>query len=406
MDAPSLGARLHGAASQLADALGVARADAFTGRVHRFPSERGLLLVREESQFLPHLADTTVRARTEDGEEFDLRILRAGAAEGGFVTLAAVEAMEREPELMCRPTEHAHVVRCHASLTHNVGMLHCRLLLCDPCLGDLAAHTAQADRGELPAVEAAEVGQQLAFGLGHLHHAQILYGSIRPDGVLRGRDGFWKLGSYSCAVQMPTYPYQWRAQCLQGRGDGPAAQDLPPELQRAASDQTAVAAETDVWFLGHLLAAITEGQNCARDALPASMHMSAASLVVPPSSLLEPVRASLWVLLHWLLADSPTARPCVGGSAAMLGTLLHTAPAELLEEMPEASRARCLATATAAARELALNEAMAQSPGKANPRGRGELLDRLTNAPLEELRLVLDDPATVDRLCRNCGIEV
>ena len=49
--------------------------------------------------------------------------------------------------------------------------------------------------GTLPVDEVVDLGQQLAFGLGHLHSVQILCGSVSPTGVFRGYDGLFKLGS-------------------------------------------------------------------------------------------------------------------------------------------------------------------------------------------------------------------
>ncbi|CAE8691991.1 unnamed protein product, partial [Polarella glacialis] len=51
---------------------------------------------------------------------------------------------------------------------------------------DLAAHLANRPGGELSAGEVADLGQQLAFGLAHLHSLGILCGSLASAGVLRG----------------------------------------------------------------------------------------------------------------------------------------------------------------------------------------------------------------------------
>jgi len=354
----------------LARSSGSAAAGALSEEL-RFPTADGLVIVREELG-LEHLGGSVSRARCPtSGIEFDLRRLRVGAEEGGLVALEALEAVDREADLATRAGQHPNVLRCHGVLVQNAGATHSRLLLCDACTFDLAAHLAD---GDLPVGEVADLGQQLAFGLGHLHSCGILCGGLSAQGILRGLDGFWKLADFRRAALLPVAASQWREMSRS------RPQESPLEARGCTDD--ALKPEADVWLLGSLLSKLLAG---------AGLAMEGAAL--PPQRLTEPLVARLWLLLHWLLADTAESRPCAGESAALLGAVLHTPPHELLEEMPATERRRCCAVAAAAARQLAIDLA----PGSSW---------RLFELPLERLKEELADSRPFDLLLENCGVDL
>lgn len=385
------------ASPKLASASGESRPSA-SGRTptHSFPSSRGILNVREDDSALGHFEQAGVHRACEvsTGEEFDLRRLRAAAEAGGMVSLGLLEAMELEVEIMGSIGPHVHVTRCHGSLTENVGFSHSRLLLCDPCVGDLAAHLAAGEGKPLPITETTDLGQQLAFGLSHLHNMGILCGSgLVATGVLRGKDGFWKLGDFSGSGRLPMYASVWIF-----KENRPA----PPEARK--SDDSELTAAADVWMVGHLLAQMALRGSAATSAEDGGDDVP----MLAPSALLEPLVARLWVLLHWLLSGVAKQRPGAGDFAALLGALQYMEAHEILQDMPKAVRERVFATGTAAARNLALEAAIANTP-KNSSTSRDMLIDRLASASLAEVREALADAALADadeieQLCRNCGI--
>lgn len=374
---------------------------------HEFPSSRGRVSVREENA-LGFLRGTAARACcVTTGEEFDLRRLRVGAEAGGHVTLAALEAVGREVELMTEValTPHLHVVGCHASLIENTGGTHARLLLCDPCVGDLVSHvlaTASADGvARLQTEEATEIGQQVAFGVAHLHSLDLLCGSaLNSRSVLRGRDGCWKVADFSCCRRLPIWSSEWST---------PAGQASPPEVNSSCADVELTTA-ADIWMLGRLLAEVgiegcSRSSSTSGESLEGCVRGDEAPLV-PPQELLQPLVARVWLLLHWLLIAEPSQRPNAGEVAALLGkTLCYMTPTELLDDMPVAASERVLATAVAAARQMALEAVATRTAGGA---ARGALIDRLAGAPLPIVREALANTAAADeleQLCSNCGIE-
>lgn len=323
---------------------------------HHFPSDRGLLKVYE-GRGLQHLGGSATRARTLT-EEFDLRRLQLGSEAGGFVTLQALAAVQLEVELMGEVGKHVNVVRSHSCIIENTGLTHSRMLLCDPCLGDLEERLTG-----LSLLESLEVGQHCALGLGHLHACGILCRALSPKGVLRGLDGFWKLGDFSCACRLSDES-EWR-----GGGKAPPEACRPQEISPAA----------DVWLLGRLLAHIAlHADDCVSD-VPC----------VSPGVLMDLFSARLWVLLHWFLAVVPEHRPAAGEAAALLGTVEFLEAREVLAEMPAAVHSRITCSVTAAARSVA-----ADGVGSRDP-----VLDRLSVADLAELRELAD----IERLCDNCG---
>jgi len=336
----------------------------------RFGTSEGSIRVREESRGPRGRARCSV-----SGSEYDLRRLVARpAAVSGHVSLEALESVQREAELSERAGKHPNIVRCHGILVQNVGAAHCKLLLCEPCASDLSQHVASKG-GTLLAGELADLGQQLAMGLSHLHSFGMLYGSLAASGVLRGSlDGLWKLGDFSRAAALPVAASEWRSR------SGAKPCEAPPEARGGTDD--ALKPEADVWLLASLVLATL----CA--AKPGDAFFALA-----PERLLDSAVARLWLLLQWLLAEAPEARPSAGEAAALLGTAMLTPPEELLEEMPRPERRRCAGAALAAARQHAAEAAAAE----------GNSPSKLADLPLERLRHFA--APQVDQILENCGVD-
>ncbi|CAE7664883.1 unnamed protein product [Symbiodinium sp. CCMP2456] len=304
----------------------------------RFGTSEGSIRVREESR-----GPRGSRARCSvSGSEYDLRRLVARPTTvSGHVSLEALESVQREAELSERAGKHPNIVRCHGILVQNVGAAHCQLLLCEPCASDLSQHVASKG-GTLLAGELADLGQQLAMGLSHLHSLGMLYGSLAASGALRGSlDGLWKLGDFSRAAALPVAASEWRSR------SGAKPCEAPPEARGSTDD--ALKPEADVWLLASLVLATL----CA--AKPGDAFFALA-----PERLLDSAVARLWLLLQWLLAEAPEGRPSASEAAALLGTATLTPPQELLFEMPSRERRRCCGAALAAARQRAAEAAAAE----------------------------------------------
>mmetsp|Transcript_52080 Transcript_52080/g.121087 ORF Transcript_52080/g.121087 Transcript_52080/m.121087 type:complete len:398 (-) Transcript_52080:124-1317(-) len=365
----------------------------FIGSDYKFPSNQGLLVVHEQG-LASHAG--AVRARcTTSGKEYELRRLQAGTDAGGLVALGALEAMERQASLAMKAGDHAHSLRCHAALIENKGGSHCRLLLCDPCITDLRAHLTAND-SKLPVPDIIAIGQQLAFGLGHLHSLCILFGSMAPTGIFCGRDGLWKLGSFERSAQLPLTVGEWRDQCRDAGHPLSSVDETPPEARRSSDNE--VRPEADVWLLGRFLATtlLSEASGAVAEGEGGACVVSASVAELQDTS-----TARLWLLLHWLLAVDPVDRPNANETAALISTVCQTLPRELLEEMPRGARRHCSSAAVAAARQVALDEAVRAAADAAE---HDRLVRRLAGLPLASLRRELSDASLVDRLCHNCGV--
>ncbi|CAE7556829.1 unnamed protein product, partial [Symbiodinium necroappetens] len=144
--------------------------------------------------------------------------------------------------------------------------------------------------GTLLAGELADLGQQLAMGLSHLHSLGMLYGSLAASGVLRGSlDGLWKLGDFSRAAALPVAASEWRSR------SGAKPCEAPPEARGSTDD--ALKPEADVWLLASLVLATL----CA--AKPGDAFFALA-----PERLLDSAVARVWLLLQWLLAEDGKCR--------------------------------------------------------------------------------------------------
>mmetsp|Transcript_11278 Transcript_11278/g.24421 ORF Transcript_11278/g.24421 Transcript_11278/m.24421 type:complete len:489 (-) Transcript_11278:351-1817(-) len=395
----------------------------------RFPTEEGLIVVREEGELNYFKGSVTLaRCITGSGREFALRRLalspaaegasadppstsssskkvrsrRAAPIPGGpggsFVSLEAMEALVREADLMLAAGQHPHVLRCYASVVENSPDAHCRLLLCDLCSKDLASHVA-ASQYTAPGVfapslspdEVAEIGQQLAAGLGHLHCLNILAGQVTSTGVLCGRDGLWKLGDFKSATRLPIRLDAWRAQQADGGStlfEGDGLESTPPECRVPGANEHEVelSPTIDTWLLGLLLADLLLGDN---------------GLAASPAALQQLPLARVWLLLHWAFVEDSSARPWPHELAALLGGAAYCSPAELLESLPEQAHNRASQEAKASARQLAIDLAAAE----VEEAGRRVDFGRLAELSLVQLRQELTNSSAVDALCLNCGLE-
>lgn len=367
----------------------------FAGRTYTFNSEECAISVQEE-HVLSHSNGAVSRARSsETGVEFDLRRLRTGSESGGLVTLAMLQALERESELAAQAGSHPHIVRCHASLVENIGAEHCRLLLRDPCVEDLAAHL-NLHGGALPAESVAEIGQHLALGLRHLHGENVVCGSVSAHSVLLGCDGKWKLlGELSAAAELPCSMEEWRLRRIASTAPGGQPLLLPPEARVAAGGghQREVTFGLDIWMLGALLALALQG---VEDRGIGGARAGNAVLAAAEDVLLCPLSARLWMLLHWLLATEPLQRPQTRRLVEIMHTLEGWCPQNLLIEMPEYARFHCHGMAMAGARRLAFADVARAGLNRSCTAG----------LPLEVLRQSMANAHYVDLLCENCGLEL
>jgi hypothetical protein len=310
-----------------------------------------------------------------------------------------LEALERECNVAIQAGSHPHIVRCHASLVDNLAKEHCRVLLCDPCCGDLAAHL-KAHGGTLPVEEVVEIGQELALGLRHLHSLDILCGNVTQYGVLQGCDGKWKLlGDLSAAVELPCSVETWCQLHLSSSASNsplllaPEARAMPTAGDQQWPSKAQVTPALDVWMLGALLSGMVDGID-ARSIAGAR----AGNTVLPATEdvLLCPVAARLWMLLHWILATEVVQRPWSRRLVEVIHSLCELWPQDLLIEMPEYARFHCQGMATAGARRLAVAGVGGTSANRSCTAG----------LPLEVLRQSMADPSDVDQLCENCGLEL
>ncbi|CAK9006847.1 unnamed protein product [Durusdinium trenchii] len=314
----------------------------------RFATDEGAVLVSS--------GQDSERSRVHcivSGAPYDLRRLTASPrAGGGLVALETLESVQREVDFAQRAGRHPNIVRCHGTLVQNEGAVHCRLLLCEPCVIDLTTHTSGSSTPRVP--ELTDLGQQLAFGLGHLHNLGILYGGFEGKGIFRGHDGLWKLGAFGRAAALPA----------------------PPEARGSTDD--ALKPEADVWLLGAFLSSLLSG-----------LPQGSGALALAPQRLSDLSVGRLWVLLHWLMAEAPEERPCAGEAAALLGALAFTPPQELLAEMPSREHRWVCGTVLAAARQLAVDLAVAEP-------------SELAEMPLERLRTLASE---INDLLENCGLD-
>lgn len=341
----------------------------------RFATDEGAVLVHQ-----PHRQDAQ-RSRvhcTVSGAAFDLWRLFAAPASpggagrpGGLVSLEALEAVQREADFAQRAGRHPNIVRCHGVLVQNEGAVHSKLLLCEPCMFDLATHTASSS--SLPSREVSDLGQELAFGLGQLHNLGILYGGFDASGIFRGHDGLWKLRDFCRAALLPVAASEWRAR------SHARPQEAPPEARGSTDD--ALKPEADVWMLGSFLSSLVSG-----------LPQGTVALAIAPQQLVDAAVARLCLLLQWLMAEAPEERPCAGEAAALLGALTFTPPQEILAEMPLREQRRVCSMAVAAARQHAVDLAVAPS----------DIAD-IAELPLERLRVLGEE---INQILDNCGMDV
>lgn len=385
-----------------------AAVEAIKGRVVKFPAAGGEVLVVFKEGMLPHLTGSCSRARCRDNTatEFDLRRLQACPQSGtsgsrSFVPFAKVQAVEREVELMTAVGEHPHIVSCYASLVDNVGPSHTRLLLCDPCMDSLSGHlNTHSKASPVVATETIGICDHIIHGLEHLHRHHILCGRIAPAGVLLGCDGLWKLGDFRHAARLPLTTAQWREQCVARPEDDTKGQPcIPPEARSCVDGALSLIA--DVWLLGYMLAGLLIWCRPGAAILQQRGAIGDTLIVATLETLLDPLEARLWLLFHGMLASEPTQRPSVQELCALVGSLEDVAAEDLLKMLPASGRFHCNSSVLGAVRRVAVNQVMAESQ---NPAHRSSQL--MTGATLRDLRERLLDPADIDSMCANCGVNL
>lgn len=328
---------------------------------------------------------------------------------GRFVTLGALQAVAREADLLTEADRHPHLLRCHAAVIDNAGKGHCRVLLCEPCIGDLAGHLSARRDGPggssvgsssvvLPPDEVTEIGTQIAAGVAHLHRAaNTVAGPLDTSSVLRGEDGLWKVADLGRALRLPATLGDWRRQ-QPGGGCSLFNRQLgcPPECADVSgnSEDTPITTGVDSWLLGSMLCLLAFGYSASGSAPSGA-----------PSALESRVEARLWVLLHWPLVEDPAERPLARELAAMLGAAVATPPEELLSSLPQTAKRQCTNAVLAVVTQLAVQEAASAAPEAGSHAGHSCAVGRLAATPIAELRRGLADPSLLDMLCANCGLD-
>jgi hypothetical protein len=368
---------------------------AFSGQLYTFETKDDDAVSVHVEGTLCHSFGIASRARcTSTGEEYDLRRLRLSAKSGALVTLEALEALERQSALAASAGSHLHIAKCHATIVENIGVEHCRLLLCAPCCMDLATHL-RAHGNTLLTESVAELGEQLSLGLRHLHSLDVLCGSLTTKSILFGCDGKWKLlGDLRLAAALPVSMDEWRRRWLLLSSEEQPL--LPPEVHSNCAEneeRAMVAFVQDIWMLGALLSNVLQGVDCR---CIEGVRTGNAVLAASQDVLLCPYTARFWIMLHWLLAKEPSQRPSSRRLVDIMHSLVEFSPCDLLIEIPEYARFHCQSMATAAARNLAY-ASMAMT---------GTNISCVAGLPLEVLRMSLLDSSAVDQLCENCGLDL
>jgi len=355
----------------------------------------------KETQRLSHSAGVASRVLcTSTGSEYDLRQQSSASAE------RSVEDMRCEVECLRAAGKHPNIATLHAErFSHEARGLHCRLLLCDACSGDLATQLARRRQDALEVTAVAELACQLSIGLAHLHANGILCGrhGLTPEGVLLGLDGYWKIGNFSDALQL-SHVVTMREDAWRLHWRGFHIEEVPPECRKQSQPTSGL----DLWLLGRLLAISWLGRIKAKTSLIQQRDSCGGTLVhVEPGLLLDSTAAHLWMLLHTLLAAEPSHRLSASEVARLCGNLSEVTADELLVQMPVGSRFHCSGFAATCARSVALKAVTALLVDDAD---RKTALSTLLGLSLPRLREKLPEfgvaAEDLERICDNCGIDI
>jgi serine/threonine protein kinase len=184
-------------------------------------------------------------------------------------------------------------------------------------------------RGRLPADEVVAIGTQLCAALEAAHAAHLVHRDIKPQNVLRGRDGKVKLADFGIARSLAMTSHTEAGTVL-----GTAAY-LAPEQARGEEVTTAA----DIYSLGVVLYELLTGQTpFDADTLPQLVLQREQGLVTPPRELVPEIPAALEAVVMRCLALRPEYRPA--SAAALAAELNPTRVTRTTAVLPVAPRRR------------------------------------------------------------------
>jgi eukaryotic-like serine/threonine-protein kinase len=170
-------------------------------------------------------------------------------------------------------------------------------------------------RGRLTLAEAIDVGVQVCAGLEHAHAAGLVHRDVKPQNLLRRRDGTVKIADFGIAK-----PAEGTALTDAGNLFGTAAYVAPERL----SDRGDVTGAADIYSLGVVLYELITGRTpYPSDSLTELLRAQRARR--PPPISIEPSGAAFEALVLSCLSPDPQQRP---SSAAVLARELAAATPE------------------------------------------------------------------------------
>jgi len=244
----------------------------------------------------------------------DFVIKRMSNAEGPRCQEAkATQELLARAELLPRLPHSPHLVHCFGSQEDSSGTHPARLILLEVC-GESLADTLVNTGGTMKPDEMILVLQHVTKGLQCLHGAEkgsIVHGSLKPEHILKdAKSGMWKLGSF-----------------------GAAHKSLQNDPKDAASD---------IWQMGILVLTMMFGTTAfAKQNLDTSMaaievHESLLASI-PKERPFTCIEGAMLVLVRWLLAADPLARPSVEQLALVVGALDILPAPQLALAFPESA---------------------------------------------------------------------
>jgi serine/threonine-protein kinase len=192
-------------------------------------------------------------------------------------------------------------------------------------------------RGSLSAAEVVDLGIQLCAALDASHAAGLVHRDVKPQNVLRARDGTVKLGDFGIARSQDATSLTEHGSVL-----GTAAY-LSPEQARGAE----VTGASDLYALGVVLYEALTGRRPHEGATFAELVLRREQdPVLPPGVLVAGVPPDLDRVILGCLAARPEQRPA--SAAAVAGTLAAALPEAATRPIPAAPDARATEVKTAA----------------------------------------------------------